>query len=177
VSDSLRLEIVTSLTLKPATAAELAEELGEPPNRVRYQLGLLRKAGIAELKEVRPRRGVAERVYFVRRSFISVEEGVDLPPEKLEKGIMELLQAVLRDALKALRAGLFHRRDDFVATRVPLRLDARGWKEAVRLHQETLERTLRLQEEAAGRLEAGNETPITAFSALLLYEASEREKD
>jgi DNA-binding transcriptional ArsR family regulator len=181
-TDPLRLAIVTSLTFHPATAAELAAELDAPLNRVRYQLGRLRKAGVADLREARPRRGVVERVYFVRRSFISVDEIKDVPPKQLEKAIVEVLRAVLRDALESLRAGAFYLRDEFVTMRVPLRVDRRGWSEAADLHQEMLQRLLRLQEQSASRLEAGEEEAgeveeaISAFSFLLLFEAAPRER-
>jgi DNA-binding transcriptional ArsR family regulator len=176
-TDPLRLAIVTSLTLQGATAAELATKLDAPLNRVRYQLRRLREAGIAELREVRPRRGVTEQVYFVRRSFISVDEVKNLPPKKLEKAIVEILRAVLRDALESLRAGVFYARDEFATVRTPLRLDNRGWLEAAELHEETMRRLLLLQEQAVARMEEGEEEEeaITAFSFLLLFEAARSE--
>jgi len=66
----LRMAIHDLLLLKPSSAAELSRRLDVPVGRVRYQLGRLREAGIAELRELRPKRGMVERVYAVRPAYI-----------------------------------------------------------------------------------------------------------
>ncbi|HEU5253076.1 MAG TPA: helix-turn-helix domain-containing protein [Solirubrobacterales bacterium] len=100
---SAPLAIATSLSLRPMSAKELADELGAPVGKVRYQLGRLRSAGLAELKEERQRRGVSERVDFVRAQPFTEAEIAQLTVSQREKAITAILKAVLNDTAKALR--------------------------------------------------------------------------
>ncbi len=171
-NNSLRMRILTALILKPSSAGDLAADLELPIGRVRYQLGRLRKAGLAELREQRPRRGVVERVYFVRPNFVSIEDAAHLSPEEINQGNVEILKAIVQDSLAALRAGTFSSRKDFLAARAPLRLDEEGWKQTSALQHDTLNRLIQIHAEASARLERSGNESIAAFAFLLLFEAA-----
>jgi DNA-binding transcriptional ArsR family regulator len=169
----LRLTIMTLLTLQPLSASELSRRLGAPIGSVRYQLGRLRKAGIAELREQRPKRGMVEQVYAVRPALVKRAESSHLTQEQLDSTVKTILKQMIRDALDSVTASKFCSRPEFVAARFPLRLDAEGWEQISTLQEEALERILALQEESTERLTADNSDPIEAFSSLFLFEAGD----
>lgn len=170
-NDPLRMRILTSLILRPSSANDLAAELEVPIGRIRYQLGRMRTAGLAELREQRPRRGVVERVYFIRPDFISIEDASHLTPQEMNRGNAEVLRAMVQDALAALRTGSLSSREDFVLARAPLRLDAAGWEQVSLLQHETLRRMLEIHASSSARIDRSGEEPIGALAFLLLFEA------
>jgi DNA-binding transcriptional ArsR family regulator len=63
-----RQRIMAILVQRPASAAELAAELGLEADAVRYQLRRLQGWGMIEESESRQRRGTLERYYVARDS-------------------------------------------------------------------------------------------------------------
>lgn len=173
MSDPLRMAIFTVLVRKPASAAELAAEFELPIGRIRYQLGRLREAGLAEVREQRPRRGVVEQVYFSHPAVISIEDFAQLTPEEIKRGHVEVLKMMFRDCLAALEKGTFFSHEDFMMARMPLQLDEEGWKQASDLQHETLDRFLKIQESSHARTDAAGEETIDAFAFLFLFEAAQ----
>ena len=64
---------------QPASAVEVAGELGLPRQRVNYHLRTLEAAGFLELVEERPRRGCVERVLRTSARAFIVDPGVISP--------------------------------------------------------------------------------------------------
>ena len=64
---------------QPASAVEVAGELGLPRQRVNYHLRTLEAAGFLELVEERPRRGCVERVLRTSARAFIVDPGVIAP--------------------------------------------------------------------------------------------------
>lgn len=170
IDHPLRLAIFTALSLRSASTKELAKELKAPLGKVRYQLNRLRTAGIAELKEERQRRGVAERIYAVHAEPLSEAELMHLSGSQREKVITGILKAIFGDALKALRAGLFASRDDFVVARLPMSLDEQGWAEAVAIHRRAQVELIEAGTESRRRIEDGGPAVADALAFLLLFE-------
>jgi DNA-binding transcriptional ArsR family regulator len=172
MNDPLRIKLFTLLIRKPATAAELAEKLGTPIGRVRYQLGRMREAGLVTVREEKPRRGVVEQVYVSRPTVISVDDMAQLTPEEIRRGHAEIVKMVVRDCLAALQQGTFFSREDFMAVRLPLRLDDEGWKQASVLQHESLERLLEIHAGAQARILSDKAEAIDALAYLFLFEAA-----
>ena len=172
MNDPLRMTILTALILKPSSAGDLAAELDVPIGRVRYHLGRLRKAGLAELRESRPRRGVVERVYFIRPNFLSIDDAANLNAEEMGRANTEILKVIMRDSLAAFRSGSYFSREEYMLVRAPLRLDEEGWAEAAKVQHEALDRLLEIHGESSARLDRGGDQPISAFAVLLLFEAA-----
>jgi DNA-binding transcriptional ArsR family regulator len=166
----LRLEILTALALRPASAKELAAELGAPVGKIRYQLGRLRKAGLVEQRESRQRRGVLEQVYVAPPEPVWDEEFDEVSPPQREKAVAAILKTILSDVTKAMRAGSFARRDDVVVVRTPLRVDQQGWAEATKVHRDALADLLKVRERSMDRIEAGAAPAADAYSFLLLFD-------
>jgi DNA-binding transcriptional ArsR family regulator len=80
----LRGEIVARL-MKPASAAEVARQLGEQPQRVNYHLKALEKAGLVERVGSRQVRNLVELLYrAVAKSFV-LAESLSMKPETIQK--------------------------------------------------------------------------------------------
>ena len=62
---------------EPASAAQLAGELGVPRQKLNYHLRALETAGFLELVEERQRRGFVERVLAARAAAFIVDPQVD----------------------------------------------------------------------------------------------------
>ena len=99
----LRRQILGRLT-EPASAAELAAQLGLPRQKVNYHMSVLERHALIELAEVRQRRGFKER-RMVRRG------AVVLAPDLLEDGELarddmsaEAVVAAASDAIRAVGA-------------------------------------------------------------------------
>ena len=168
----LRLAIHDLLMMEPLSVTELARRLGVPVGRVRYQVGRLKEAGLAELRELRPKRGMAERVYSSSPAYITPADGAHLTTDELEAGVKAILKRMIRDSLNSVETGKFVARPEFVAARFPLRIDQQGWKQAADLLQETVERSLAVQAEAAKRLEHGGGEEVKAYCYAFLFEAA-----
>lgn len=175
MTDPLRMELFTSLIRRPATAAELAEKLGAPIGRVRYQLGRMREAGLVTVREEKPRRGVVEQIYVSQPTVISIEDVAQLTPEEVREGHAEVIKMIVRDCIAALREGTFFSRDDFMAVRLPLRLDEEGWNRASALQHETLERFLEIHAEAQARILSEEAAAIDVLAYLFLFEAASKQ--
>ncbi|GIH74298.1 transcriptional regulator [Planobispora longispora] len=61
---------------EPASAVQLAAELGLPRQRVNYHVKALEQAGLIEMVEERPRRGFTERVMRATANAFLVDPGV-----------------------------------------------------------------------------------------------------
>ena len=70
-----RRELLERLA-KPASATEIAAELGTSRQRVNYHLKALEAAGLVELVEERQRRGFTERVVRAKAAALLVDPGI-----------------------------------------------------------------------------------------------------
>ena len=59
----LRQRIFERLVLEPASAKQVAKQLGEKPTRLYHHVNTLEKAGLIKLVETRQRRGATEKIY------------------------------------------------------------------------------------------------------------------
>jgi DNA-binding transcriptional ArsR family regulator len=169
LSHELRLRIALVLSVQPASASEIAKELGEPADKVRYQLRTLRDAGLVEVSEERRRRGVVERIYVAceEKMDFTYEEAVLVSEKVRSQFALHLLRVIFRSSVDALSKGAMVEKERTLVSMVPMRVDLRGWEELTRLHRDTLDRTLELKGESTRRLEEGAEPSIRATSVLL----------
>lgn len=173
MSHPLRVAIASLLVQNAAkSAAEVAEELGEPVERIRYQLRQLTNAGLVQVGKTRKRRGVVEQFYVGNDdSMVFYPEELELvPAEKKRKLAVTFLRVSFREALSALSAGSMYDRDETVTTRTPLRLDEQGWTELARIHRDAFDQIQKLRAEYEKRFTGEDESLICATSILLCFE-------
>jgi DNA-binding transcriptional ArsR family regulator len=102
----LRGEIVARL-MEPASAAEVARQLGEQPQRVNYHLKALEKAGLVERVGSRQVRNLVELLYrSIAKSFV-LAESLSMKQETMQKlkdqsalaHLIDTSERIKRDAL------------------------------------------------------------------------------
>jgi DNA-binding transcriptional ArsR family regulator len=80
----LRGEIIARM-MEPASAAEIARQLGETPQRVNYHLKALEKAGLVQRVGTRQVRNLVEILFrAVAKSFV-LAESLSMKPETIQK--------------------------------------------------------------------------------------------
>lgn len=174
MADPLRSAVVDCLVLSPATATELSAELGVEVERIRYQLKRLRRAGIVSVEGERGRRGAVEYVYIAdsRKLVLPEEEMVSLSSTARRRQIPQSLRVIFKEALEATQAGAFHRREDCIIVRIPLRLDPRGFREVRKIIEAAAHELFQARERSTARLKKEGGLPRPATSVLLFFEVT-----
>lgn len=173
LTDPLRQRIAEALTMRPATAVELAAEIGAPLARVRYELRAFEKASMVKVHCCRERRGAVEYV-FVADSRQMTLFGTDLAVrgERARHAWgTEWMRLVFREAVEGVRDGSFDPRGDWRLGRVPLRLDRQGFAEISASMDSTLEELFELRDECFLRRAHDDPAAVRpAFFDLFLFE-------
>jgi DNA-binding transcriptional ArsR family regulator len=167
----LRVRILTSLHKGISSPNQLSQELGEPLGNVSYHVKTLLEYNCVELVKTEPRRGAVEHFYRATdRAFFSDSEWAKIPASA-RKGISGVvLESIGQAATEAMAAGTIESRTETHITDTPLTLDEQGWREVNEMLSETLSRAVKIQEEAAGRLDGENAESISTKLGLLHFE-------
>jgi DNA-binding transcriptional ArsR family regulator len=170
LSHELRLSIIGVLWEHPASANEVATALGEPADKIRYQLRLLRDADLIEVLLERRRRGTIERVYAAREEelILTEEEMLGLPEEKRREIFLHILKASFRSTLRALSKGTVLRRNSLIHWS-PIRVDAQGLEDLSEIHVEAVRRVEEVKAASAARL-GDTDAGISATSVVVWFE-------
>lgn len=170
--DPLRLAIVDRLALEPASAAELAAALDAPIEQVRYQLKRLRAAGLVRVHREGTRRGAIERTFIAdcRKAVLGADEVRDIPEHRLRALKTETVRLTFREAVAAARTGALRNDERHFLIRIPLLLDARGFREVGERLELALSQLLELREECLARSEESGEKPRPATTGLFFLE-------
>jgi DNA-binding transcriptional ArsR family regulator len=173
----LRVRILTSLHKGISSPNQLAQELGEPLGNVSYHVKTLLEFDCVELVKTEPRRGAVEHFYrATERAFFSDSDWEKIPASA-RKGISgAVLEMIGQDSTEALIAGTIDARSDSHVSRTPLVLDEKGWSELNKLLGETVEKAIKIQDEAAGRLGDGKGKTIETKLAILHFESPNADK-
>lgn len=169
----LRVKILTSLHKGISSPNQLAQELGEPLGNVSYHVKTLLEYDCVELVKTEPRRGAVEHFYrATERAFFNASDWAKIPASA-RKGITGVaLEAIGKDATEALVAGTMDARLETHVTHTPLVLDEQGWQELNEVLNNTLDRAMEIQDEAAGRLaEEKKEEGFPTKLAILHFES------
>lgn len=177
VAHPLRSRCLTLLAERTASPVEIATELGENLGNVSYHIRKLWKAGVVEIVEEKPVRGAMEHFYRAMvRPILADEEVVAMSVADRQIHAREAMVLVTADATASLATETFGERPDYHISRVPMRVDEAGWKELRDLHEETLERVLKIQGVCAERMGGTDDAgfPVIAFNTC--FEMPERPK-
>lgn len=171
-ADPLRARIADVLTLNPATAVEIAAQIGAPLETVRYELRALARAEMVRVHCRRERRGAIENVFIAdnpKMTFLSA----DLPgasDRALREFGIRWVRETFGEVVEAIRDGRFRDAAQWQLTRTPLRLDPQGFVEISTAMAATVEELYGLREECLSRRANGAHESRPAFSDLLLFE-------
>lgn len=170
----LRWEVFSRLGERPWSATQLEPVLQEPWKRIREQIRILVKAGLAEpVGKVSGPKGGRLTLYRAVRFYFTADAWAALPEQIRDTGSFTFIELLSKDALAALESGAMESRDDRALLRHPLWTDDQGAKELeeimVRAHREVEaveRRSLKRRSEAGG-------LPVHMVTALLSFPASE----
>jgi len=130
---------------------ELSQELGDPLGNVSYHVRILRELDCVELVRTEQRRGALEHYYkATAQPWLDDKQWARLPAAFRRKTLGRTLSEILESASDASQTGGF---DDPEATvaRVPLELDEQGWRDLVKLLNDTLDAAVKIQAESQDR--------------------------
>jgi DNA-binding transcriptional ArsR family regulator len=168
----LRVEILAILDNRTASPSELADELNERLGNVAYHVNQLKKYKCIELVKTRQVRGATEHFWrAIRRPYFHDADWQALPLTARSGISGSIVQMVFNDATESFEAGAFDAHDDRHLSRTPLVLDPQAWREMTSMLNETVERALDLQAEAAERMSTSGEQGMSVRMALFGFEA------
>jgi DNA-binding transcriptional ArsR family regulator len=156
LSHELRVEILTILTERMASPNELANMLDEGLSQVSYHVTVLKNYERIELVKTEPRRGAMEHYYRATAK--------TLLPAKTWRGVRKGLRAVFggglasdlfNDLADALTTKKLRKADSHIC-RVPLVLDAEGWKNVTAKAERFTEEVEEEQRASAARATKAN---------------------
>jgi len=168
----LRLRIVEAITERgEASPVALAREFQQPLATVSHHTRVLRDLGWIELVRTQPRRGAVEHFYrATTRPFISDGEWAQLPVAMRRGLARQTLRRVFAEASQAGGAGGFDDPGTHL-DRMPLELDARGWRELSEALTAVLKRADLIQRRSDARRmrAAGADGSVTTSELAILH--------
>ena len=165
----LRHRILSRLNEKVASPKELADEFGEPLNRLSYHVRALENLGCIELVSTTPRRGALEHHYrALMRPFFSEHDWISLPASARRSIVDQHLRRIGTDVERAAKAHGFDH-DSVHVSWTPMDLDERGMRELDRLLGATLEKALRIHAQSVDRqIKRGTGSPPPLETELVM---------
>ncbi|NDJ75506.1 MAG: helix-turn-helix transcriptional regulator [Chloroflexi bacterium] len=116
LSDEKRLQILGLLTQQPMTVKEIAAELDLPANKLYYHMRQLEDQELIRVVATNVVSSIIEKTYRARAYRYTVSKGLlPVTPEFTEATsqlVIELLDSVRRDLLRALEAGQWNPSED-----------------------------------------------------------------
>jgi DNA-binding transcriptional ArsR family regulator len=172
VAHPVRCLALSILGEREASPAQIARECGLEVSKVGYHVTALVEAGLVEEVRHRQVRGAVEHFYrAVARPQVSIEEYEKLAPSERGSFIRTIWSMATANATTALEAGSMVERPDHHVTRVPVRVDEKGWEDLTEAYMELFERVYEIHAESAERLgERPDDPGIPAVSFQALFE-------
>ena len=151
---------------------ELSRELGDPLGNVSYHVRILRELDCVELVRTEQRRGALEHYYrATAQPWLDDKQWARLPAAFRRKTLGRTLSELLESAGEASTAGGFDH-PEAVVNRMPLELDEQGWSDVVKLLNDTLEASLKIQSESQKRQADPGAEPIRTELGILHFRRS-----
>jgi DNA-binding transcriptional ArsR family regulator len=168
----LRIRILAMLQERPASPVVMAGRLDASLGVVAHHVRVLHSLGLIELVGTRQRRGATEHIYRAQE----LPRFSDRAWERLgaagrERVLAALLEQIGAYVAGSAAAGGFDRADANVS-RIPLRLDERGWRRLTEASRRWLAEADAIQAEADARA-TGDDEPerIDVGLIVLVFEA------
>lgn len=171
LSHELRGEILTIVSGRQASPAELSRELDEPIDTVDYHVSVLVKLKCA--KEVRRRKVRGATEHFYRSTVLHFVDTDDW--EALDAGIKmsetgQFMQAQIDAFVASAEAGIVGRDKHFHLTCTPRQLDEEGRDETMEIYERFRLELDEVEGRSAERIAANGESAIPFSSALAFIE-------
>jgi DNA-binding transcriptional ArsR family regulator len=166
------VKALTILTDKVASPKEISKEIKVPLSNVSYHVRVLGELGLIEIVEEESVRGSVAHFYkAVERPLIHNPDWERLSPKVRSAFSSYVIETLMSDAARSLKAGLFDQREDRHLTRTPLLLDERGWRKVTAIQIKALDGILKEQAAAATRMDNSQKQGIHVVAGMLCFEA------
>lgn len=167
----IRVKALTILTERIASPKEISDVLEAPLSNVSYHVRVLDELGLIEIMEEESVRGSVAHFYkAVERPLIDNPDWEQLDPKVRSAFSGYVIETLMSDAAKSLAAGIFDRREDRHLSRTPLLLDERGWRRIVAIQAKALDDILKVQGDAAARMNGSKEEGIHVITGMVCFE-------
>ncbi len=120
----IRMRLLEAFSHGPATAKQVAEQIGEPPTRLYHHVNVLKRVGLIKLVKTNEKRGTTEKYYrtvadqfVVDRSLFDMKSGGKEVLSRLQRmtfGIFEDAMTEIRESLASRRMQAKGKGGDFV---------------------------------------------------------------
>jgi len=175
----LRMEILGVLYDGPSSPTKIHRQLEHVSlNLVSYHMKILKELGCVELVETVTRKGATERIYRVV-GWLIVSDAVweRLSPAMRQPLTVATLRGISEDLARSLGTGAFDRIPDNHLSRIPLRVDRKGWSEAVEILARTMDEIIEVGNRSVERMKSDEEAAIPATVALMQFPIPSAESD
>jgi DNA-binding MarR family transcriptional regulator len=174
IKDEIRVDLLRVLSERSATPRELAEILeADPSDVLQHVVELWAESCIEVVADEGGSDDPAERRYRrIEPFFVEDRETEDLSRSDRERLSALVLQAIISEAVGALRTGSMDSRSDIHLSCKPLKLDERGWREVMALLLRTLKEAETIEEGCRERLGLAGEEGFEGMIGLLGFERS-----
>lgn len=167
----VRVKALTILAEKVASPKEISKEIEVPLSNVSYHVRVLGELGLVEIVEEESVRGSVAHFYkAVERPLIHNPDWERLSPKVRSAFSSYVIETLMSDAARSLKAGLFDQREDRHLTRTPLLLDERGWRKVTAIQIKALDGILKEQAAAVTRMENSQKQGIHVVAGMLCFE-------
>ena len=174
LSHPLRAEILTTITLRQASPAELSRALDCSIDDADYHLKRLVDLGCAALVGEHKVRGATEHFYGATElHFIATEDWDALDPAMKMSEVGQFMQAQIDAFVKSAAAGIVGKDQYFHLTRTPHVFDEQGRNEALEICERAREELAEVGAQSAERLAEHGGRSIPYSSAHALFEMPE----
>lgn len=171
LSHPLRAEILTAITLRRASPAELSRELECSIDDADYHLKRLADLGCAALVGQQKVRGATEHFYGATElHFIATEDWEALDPAMKMSEVGQFMQAQIDAFVKSAAAGIVGSDQYFHLTRTPHVFDEQGRDEALEICERARQELAEVGAQSSERLTKSGERGIPYSSAHALFE-------
>jgi AcrR family transcriptional regulator len=154
----------------PASAEGIAREVGVSVERVEAGIANLVEAGLIIALEKETEDGESETVYHHNTDLVEDEHWERMSLAERQVASSQITSIVIAEIEQAIERGTFDARTDRHLSRMPLLLDAQGWRELSALHNQTFHTTVEIQAESAERLQRSGGQGISAVSVQAMFE-------
>lgn len=174
-----RAQILILLNERVASKPEIAKELGLPPDKVRYELDVLKKMDppLVKLEYERPVRGTVEKFYrATQRAYLSPEEWPGVPDSVKPTMRGSLLDILVKDAVAAVDCGTFDALPDAHLSWTPAILDEQGWEDTVAILFRAMNEVVEVKEQSAERLAKRDAKGVSCTVSILGYASANEDR-
>jgi AcrR family transcriptional regulator len=162
--------VLAILSLRRAGVEELARELDTSVEAVEGYVEELESEGTIEADpQASPGAPTRWRLRSTLR-VIEIDEWERLTPTEREEAIVDILDLINRDLMRAAESGAFNLRPDIHLTRIGITVDEQGWHELAEIHRAAVIASEKVQLESAKRLKKSGEKGLTGRSTQMLFE-------